>query len=400
MPTDDVKIDVDNDEKPNNTAPPPQALEKSQSSRSSMSEYALGAFWEEPPAYHDHAGQAARTKTDNHGHSRGARHWLKTMMRSKSIAWQPILLSVAWSTLAVYLSQLASRGFRTGECRFFCSRIALDATTHSYVGFALFLLLGFRVNESYQRYLDGLKIWTNIAGTIGSTAKYFMQAFRPGEFHSGDRERMLGWLVAFPVALKRELREERDLSELKAVLAPEDLAELQNAPSMSAHTLFILSAYIIKAKDKENKLPQTFLVHLINWIATLAGCADKCMQIKTMPCAFSYVAHLRAFLLLWLILLPFTLVETMAWGTPGVVAFITFGIVGVELNAQELEDPFGRDYNDIPLGAICERIMDATKDTYKISRAPVKKYVHATRPVQPEPGETFWLEPETNNKKE
>ena len=107
-----------------------------------------------------------------------------------------------------------------------------------------------------------------------------------------------------------------------------------------------------------------------------------------MPCAFSYVAHLRAFLLLWLILLPFTLVETMAWGTPVLVAFITFGLVGVELNAQELEDPFGRDYNDIPLGVLCDRIMQSTKATYQISIAPVSKHVHRTGPW--EVG-TFWL---------
>lgn len=153
-----------------------------------------------------------------------------------------------------------------------------------YVGFALFLLLGFRVNESHQRYLDGLKVWTKIAGTVGSISKYFILAFPPGVFHQGDRERMLGWLVAFPVALKRELREQRDLSELKTILAPEDLSELQHAPEMANHTLYVLSAYIMKARHMERRFPQTFLVHLINWVADLESCADLCMQIKRMPC--------------------------------------------------------------------------------------------------------------------
>lgn len=66
--------------------------------------------------------------------------------------------------------------------------------------------------------------------------------------------------MAFPVALKRELRGERDLRKLKNVLSPEDLAELQNAPKMVSHTLLVLSAYILKAHDIEEDLPKTFLV--------------------------------------------------------------------------------------------------------------------------------------------
>ncbi len=108
--------------------------------------------------------------------------------------------------------------------------------------------------------MEGIKIWTSIGGTANSFAKYIVQAFPPGMFHPGDRERILGHLVAFPVALKRELRDEQDLRELKNVLAPEDLAELQSASSMSSHALYVLSAYMIKAQKKENRFPQTFLV--------------------------------------------------------------------------------------------------------------------------------------------
>lgn len=79
-------------------------------------------------------------------------------------------------------------------------------------------------------------------------------------FHEGDRERMLGWLVAFPATLKRELRGERDLRELKNVLAPEDLVDLQNAPNMASRTLYVLTAYILKAREMEDQFPQSFLV--------------------------------------------------------------------------------------------------------------------------------------------
>lgn len=358
----------------------------------SSGEFALEEFWKTPPAYEDIAHQDARSRAESTPTNRNSIQWLKTIMRGRSFAFIPILVSVVWSTLAVYISMLLKGRVAQEGCKWFCTPLGLDSNTHSYVGFALFLLLGFRVNESHQRYLDGLKIWTKIAGTIGSTSKYFLQAFPPGLFHQGDRERMLGWLVAFPVALKRELRNEKDLRELKHVLAPEDLAELQNAPNMASHTLYVLSAYIMKARTMERRFPQTFLVHLITWIADLAESADICTQIRRTPCAFSYVAHLRTFLLLWLFFLPFTLVESTSWGTPLIVAFITYGVVGVELNAAELENPFGTDFNDIPLGNLCDQIIDGVRETYVAAQAGSRRYVHSTGPVQPEEGDTFWLE--------
>lgn len=277
-------------------------------SSSSSSEFALEDYWVKssgpPPTYEDVDGQPTLSRPDR-TKARSQFSWVRTVIRGRSFSLLPMLISVGWSVLAVYFAWLASWRWppaKRTDCRFFCTPLALDSNIHSYVGFALFLLLGFRVNESHARYMEAMKIWTSISGTTGSFAKYVVQAFPPGMFHPGDRVRILGFLVAFPVALKRELREERDLRELKSVLSPEDLAELQRAPSMSSHALYVLSAYMLKAQKKESRFPQTFLVHLINWIADLASSADICMQIKRMPCAFSYLAHLRCFLALWLFL--------------------------------------------------------------------------------------------------
>lgn len=108
--------------------------------------------------------------------------------------------------------------------------------------------------------MEAVRVWTSIAGTITSFTKYVLQAFPEGTFHRGDRERILAFLVAFPVSLKRELRGERDLRELKSVLSGPDLAKLQNADSMPSYCLYILSAYCLHAKAQESRLPQTFIV--------------------------------------------------------------------------------------------------------------------------------------------
>lgn len=114
--------------------------------------------------------------------------------------------------------------------------------------------------------MEGLRLWTMITGTITSTAKYIVQAFAEDCFHKGDRERILGFLVAFAVTLKRELRDEKDLRELKSVLSDEDLARLQNSSGMSSYCLYVLSGYLLEAKQRETQLPQTFIVvRLLAW---------------------------------------------------------------------------------------------------------------------------------------
>jgi len=265
--------------------------------------------------YKDFDEQLDRTKADDSNISkRGSRDVLKTFVRGRSFALVPVAISVVWATLAVYISLLLKSRVRQAGCKWFCTPLGLGPTTHSYVGFALFLLMGFRVNESHQRYLDGLKTWTKIEGNVITLSKYILQAFEPDLFHKGDRQRILGWLVAFPVVLKRQLRDERDLRELKHVLAPEDLAQLQNAPNMPYRCLYVLSAYIMKAQSFK-KHPIGLLLGLIRWVKELQNCADLCTRIRRTPAAFSYVAHLRTFLFLWLFFLPFTLKRDLSCGS-------------------------------------------------------------------------------------
>lgn len=90
-------------------------------------------------------------------------------------------------------------------------------------------------------------------------------------------------------------------------------------------------------------------------------------------------------------MLPFTIVEQIAWGTPLIVALITYGVVGVELNAAELENPFGIDFNDIPLGNLTHQIINSVKQTHQAGLVGSKRYVHAVGPVEPHEGETHWL---------
>ena len=58
--------------------------------------------------------------------------------------------------------------------------------------------------------------------------------------------------------------------------------------------------------------------------------------------------------------LPFALVEEMAWWTVPMVVLVMFTLYGIEAIGAQLEDPFGYDRNDIKVDAIVEDLRVET----------------------------------------
>lgn len=71
---------------------------------------------------------------------------------------------------------------------------------------------------------------------------------------------------------------------------------------------------------------------------------------------FAYVVHLRTFMTLWLGALPFALLGSCGWLTIPTVGVVAYALLGIESIGVEIENPFGHDFNDLPLDTICDTI--------------------------------------------
>ena len=71
------------------------------------------------------------------------------------------------------------------------------------------------------------------------------------------------------------------------------------------------------------------------------------------PMPFTYVVHLRTFLFIYLMGLPFILVEDLGWLMLVAVSFLGYLMFGLENTAVQLENPFGTDCNHHPLDLYC-----------------------------------------------
>jgi len=97
-------------------------------------------------------------------------------------------------------------------------------------------------------------------------------------------------------------------------------------------------------------------VHLDERVRELVDLQGGCERILKTPIPFAYAVHIKHFLVLYLLSMPFVLVGKMGWYAVPVTMVISFALSGVEEAGVEIEDPFGYDPNDLPLESICAAV--------------------------------------------
>jgi putative membrane protein len=87
-----------------------------------------------------------------------------------------------------------------------------------------------------------------------------------------------------------------------------------------------------------------------------------CERIKNTPIPYSYSMFIKKFIFIYVITLPFGFVTTFEYITIPTVLLVTFVLLSVELIAEEIEDPFGRDINDLPTDDLAGKIKDNVRE--------------------------------------
>lgn len=107
---------------------------------------------------------------------------------------------------------------------------------------------------------------------------------------------------------------------------------------------------------REHRITGEQLIILSNDINRFTDICGGCERIRRTPIPFSYSAFIKKFLFVYVITLPFGWVFSLGFFVMLLVPFVLYVLVSLELLAEEIEDPFGNDANDLPVDQICENI--------------------------------------------
>ncbi|WP_425213950.1 bestrophin family protein [Tumidithrix helvetica] len=260
--------------------------------------------------------------------------------------------------VVVYLLHLAKIG------------VSLPFLSSLIPNIVLGLLLVFRTNTAYDRFWEGRKAWGQLINTVRNLSRQILVAI--AEQEPSDRDQKicaLKLLPAFAIALKLHLRSEPIDRELEAVLSPAQFDRLKTMNHPPLEIAFWISRYL-QNQYKQGKLDRYQLGDMSQLLHNMVDVAGICERILKTPIPLAYAIHLKQLLLIYCLSLPFQMVDQLEWMTGPIVALMSFTLLGIEEIGIQIEDPFGRDTNDLPLDNICKTMQRNIADLIAVSTDP------------------------------
>jgi putative membrane protein len=107
---------------------------------------------------------------------------------------------------------------------------------------------------------------------------------------------------------------------------------------------------------KSGKISGHQLLYLNAELQSFTDVCGACERIKNTPIPYSYSAFIKKFIFFYVMTLPFSYTFILSYYVIPVVVFIFYVLASLELIADEIEDPFGNDANDLPMEKIAANI--------------------------------------------
>lgn len=266
------------------------------------------------------------------------RKWLPILFRMRGSViprlMPRVIVTTALGVAAVLL--LESRNFK------------IPSVAHALVGVALGLLLVFRTNASYDRYWEGRKLLGFIVNRTRDLARQTAIYIQDAE----ARAALAKLVPAFYWVASQTLRRDSSLGEQATRLLTGTQRAALDGITFRAPVITGWIGERLRDEAAAGRLTEQRLQLFDANLTALNDALGGAERILRTPIPFAYAQHIKIFVVLFCFSAPFAMAEVMGWATPAAVAFLALALFGIDEIGVEIEDPFGDDPNDLPLGAI------------------------------------------------
>ncbi|MCS4304035.1 bestrophin family protein [Chryseobacterium sp. BIGb0232] len=238
----------------------------------------------------------------------------------------------------------------------FSFKIPLNPAPLTLFGFVLALFLGFKNNASYDRFWEGRKLWGALLNTARSLTRQALTLKNTKESKVSASE-FIKLLGAFIFALKHQLRGTDAHEDLKDRLNEDQLKIVSSAKYKPAVIMRLLAEWVQQAKE-EGSIDTIQQARFDENFDKLSDIVGGCERIVSTPLPYSYRVLLHRTVYIYCFLLPFGLVDSLRWFTPLIVVFVAYTFVAFEAIADEIEEPFGTEANDLALNSMSVMIEE------------------------------------------
>jgi len=223
---------------------------------------------------------------------------------------------------------------------------------HGLLGFVISMLMVFRTNTAYDRWWEGRKLWGSLVNNSRNLA-IKLSAMLPVT-DTANRNFFRKVIPAYAHALKKHLGHE----STRLSLFDND-PQLEQRINKDRHTPNQVAALLfahVQQLYNEGKINGDQLIVLNAELVSFTDICGACERIKNTPIPYSYSAFIKKFIFFYVMTLPVGYVNSLGYLIIPVVTFVFYVLASLEIIAEEIEDPFGGDENDLPLDKIAANI--------------------------------------------
>jgi putative membrane protein len=223
-------------------------------------------------------------------------------------------------------------------------------TIHAMVGFVLSMLLVFRTNTAYDRWWEGRKAWGGFVNSSRNLAIKLSAIIKDAD----DRKRLKILIQNFISSSKSHLRSGVTKNDLivSDKYPVEEILTAKHVPNyLMKKLVYELNGYL-----ESGQISSTQMLMINSEIQSFSDNLGVCERIKKTPIPYSYSIFLKKILFIYIASMPFGFAMEFGYWSIFIVSMLFYIFASIELIAEEIEDPFGYDDNDLPTDQISEVI--------------------------------------------
>lgn len=225
---------------------------------------------------------------------------------------------------------------------------------HLVFSFVLSIVISFRVNTTYSRWWEGRNLWGTLVNDCRNVSMKFENFAGLAEHHE-----FYDFLRIFPQVLKSHLRK-----DVESIIKEFASIGIMYDPSANVHPCVYLANHMYRAINqlrKDGVLTMEQYLSLDTHIVSLINVTGGCERIASTPVPISFSFFVKQGLLFYSLIFPFGWADKFGYLIIPMMLVMLYILLGLELMAEELEDPFGTDDNDLQLDTIAGNILRNVK---------------------------------------
>jgi putative membrane protein len=224
---------------------------------------------------------------------------------------------------------------------------------HGMTGFVISLLLVFRTNTAYDRWWEGRKLWGSLTNNSRNLAIKLSAILKT----ENDKAFFKNQIGNFAYVLHDHLNNDDNSKTLFDGLDL-NIDHNKHKPNQIVQLVFAKINNLYETKQ----ISGNQLIILNSEIQSFAEICGACERIKNTPIPYSYSSFLKKFIFFYIMSLPFGYSFSLGFYVVPVVVFIFYVLASLELIAEEIEDPFGNDVNDLPTKKMALNIKKSVEE--------------------------------------